>query len=163
MSVQRCREAFTIWRGGAPITYTAGQLVPDKDPILGTHGHLFQDVAEAAQRPAQAVPAEAATNEPGQRRSLTPPASVPDPDQDPGGDADSEAAGGDDPEQTAFDPTSSVTREVLAYLDTVGEAEALRVLDAEAAGEDRAGIRKMREQVLEAARGRDQLATDTTE
>ncbi|MFG3426141.1 hypothetical protein [Streptomyces californicus] len=156
MAVQRCREAFTIWRNGAPITYTAGQLVEDKDPILKSHRHLFQDVAEAARRPAQSIPAEAATNEPGERRTLTPPAIVPNPDDTP---AESRDDGGDQDE--AFDPTSAVTREVLAYLDTVGEAEALRVLDAEAAGENRSGIRKQREQILEAARGRDQLATTT--
>ncbi len=157
MAVQRCREAFTIWRDGAPITYTAGQLVPDKDPILKSHGHLFQDVAEAARRPVQSIPAEAATNEPGERRTLTPPATVPNPDENP----EEDSGGGrgsspkDDGDETAFDPTSAVTREVLAYLDTVSEAEALRVLDAEAAGENRAGIRKVRDQVLEDARARD--------
>ncbi|MET8707774.1 hypothetical protein [Streptomyces californicus] len=162
MAVQRCREAFTIWRNGAPITYTAGQLVEDKDPILKSHRHLFQDVAEAARRPTQSIPAEAATNEPGERRTLTPPATVPNPDDTPAESRD----GGGDPngggdQDEAFDPASAVTREVLAYLDTVGEGEALRVLDAEAAGENRSGIRKQREQILEAARGRDQLATTT--
>lgn len=52
-----------------------------------------------------------------------------------------------------FDPREHSNREVLAYLDTVGEEEALRVLNIEATeGEDRAGIRKQREAVLEAAR-----------
>lgn len=65
-----------------------------------------------------------------------------------------------DPEQEdtvpAFDPREHTNREVLAYLDTVGEQEALRVLDVEAnEGEGRAGIGKNREAVLEAARARD--------
>ncbi|WP_392967176.1 hypothetical protein [Streptomyces sp. LN245] len=56
------------------------------------------------------------------------------------------------PVEPPFDPSEHSNREVLAYLDTVGEEEALRVLDEEAAGEDRAGIRKQRDQVLAAAR-----------
>ncbi|WP_406365293.1 hypothetical protein [Streptomyces sp. NBC_00645] len=68
-----------------------------------------------------------------------------------GGDG---APDGDTPAPAAppFDPSEHSNREVLAYLDTVGEEEALRVLDEEAAGEDRAGIRKHRAAVLEAAR-----------
>ncbi|MEU9661925.1 hypothetical protein [Streptomyces chartreusis] len=68
----------------------------------------------------------------------------------------------EDPEQeaevtTPFDPREHTNKEVLAYLDTVGEQEALRVLEVEATeGENRAGIAKMRDQVLEAARLRDQ-------
>ncbi|MFC8361135.1 hypothetical protein ACFUIY_14830 [Streptomyces griseorubiginosus] len=61
-----------------------------------------------------------------------------------------------------FDPREHTNKEVLAYLDTVGEQEALRVLDIEAnkaeGGENRAGIGKNREQVLEAARARDAAA-----
>ncbi|MEW2567635.1 hypothetical protein [Streptomyces sp. NPDC047070] len=54
-----------------------------------------------------------------------------------------------------FDPREHSNRQVLAYLDTVGEEEAIRVLDIEATeGEDRAGIRKQRDAVLEAARQR---------
>ncbi|MCX4974219.1 hypothetical protein [Streptomyces sp. NBC_00620] len=59
------------------------------------------------------------------------------------------------PVQLPFDPSEHSNREVLAYLDTVGEEEALRVLDEEAAGENRAGIRKNRDAVIEAARLRD--------
>ncbi|MEV1063380.1 hypothetical protein [Streptomyces sp. NPDC050263] len=62
-----------------------------------------------------------------------------------------------DPEEpaVAFNPDEHSNKEVLAYLDTVGEQEALRVLDTEAAGQNRAGIAKNRDQVLEAARSRD--------
>ncbi|MGW6210939.1 hypothetical protein [Streptomyces sp. NPDC055109] len=56
------------------------------------------------------------------------------------------------PAELPFDPTEHSNREVLAYLAGVGEEEARRVLDEEAAGEDRAGIRKQRDAVLEAAR-----------
>ncbi|EGX60096.1 hypothetical protein SZN_09246 [Streptomyces zinciresistens K42] len=56
----------------------------------------------------------------------------------------------------AFDPREHTNREVLAYLDGVGEQEALRVLGVEAGeGENRAGIGKLRDQVLQAARERD--------
>lgn len=67
----------------------------------------------------------------------------------------------EDPEEepaAAFNPDEHSNREVLAYLDTVGEEEALRVLDTEAAGQNRAGIAKQRDQVLEAARARDAAA-----
>lgn len=74
----------------------------------------------------------------------------PDDDQDP------EAATGTDEEpDVPFNPSEHSNRQVLAYLDTAGEEEALRVLDEEAAGENRAGIRKQRDAVLEAARLRD--------
>ncbi|MFG2589054.1 hypothetical protein [Streptomyces sp. NPDC048438] len=154
MSVKRCVQSFTVWRGGAPITFTAGQLLEEKHPILKTHGHLFQDAATAAQ-PRQAQRIEAATADPGEHRTLTPPAAP----QDPGpGDAENPD------EVDAYDPTEHSNREVLAHLETVTEAEALRILDAEEAAETpRAGIRKMREQVLEDARARDQLAAAADE
>ncbi|WP_320784194.1 hypothetical protein [Streptomyces sp. CRN 30] len=60
-----------------------------------------------------------------------------------------------------FDPREHTNKEVLAYLGTVGETEALRVLDTEATeGEGRAGISKNREAVLEAARARDAATGD---
>lgn len=82
-----------------------------------------------------------------------------DGDQTPADAADLE---NEEPEQeaevtTPFDPREHTNKEVLAYLDTVGEQEALRVLEVEASeGENRAGIAKNREQVLEAARLRDE-------
>ncbi|MCL6733294.1 hypothetical protein [Streptomyces neyagawaensis] len=60
----------------------------------------------------------------------------------------------------AFDPREHTNRQVLAYLDTVGYEEALRVLDLEATeGENRAGIAKRRDDVLNAARARDAAAS----
>lgn len=137
MAVQRCVESFTVWQGGAPVTFTAGQLLEDAHPILKTHRHLFQDVTTAA-RPRQAQRIEAAVDDPGSLRNLTPP---------------SGASGG------LYDPAEHSNREVLAYLATATEADALRVLDAEAAAATpRAGICKMREQVLDDARARDAAA-----
>ncbi|MEU1478888.1 hypothetical protein [Streptomyces sp. NPDC005760] len=84
--------------------------------------------------------------------------------------ASADPADQEQPEQEAevpepeplFDPREHTNKEVLAYLDTVGEQEALRVLDIEAnkaeGGENRAGIGKNREAVLEAARLRDAAA-----
>ncbi|MFJ4990065.1 hypothetical protein ACIP9H_40495 [Streptomyces sp. NPDC088732] len=55
-----------------------------------------------------------------------------------------------------FDPSEHNAADVLGYLATVGEAEALRVLDAEAASAaPRKGIAKERDAVLEQARARD--------
>jgi predicted DNA-binding protein (UPF0251 family) len=78
----------------------------------------------------------------------------------PAGTQDSADLENQDPEEPAvlFNPDEHSNREVLAYLDTVTEQEALRVLDVEAAGQNRAGISKNRDQVLEAARARDAAA-----
>jgi hypothetical protein len=97
------------------------------------------------------------------RWSVTVRLSVPpsEPGSDGGGQDDGEEAGkqdGDAPGPPAlFDPREHSNREVLAYLDTVGYEEALRVLDLEANEGDppRAGIIKNRDKVLEAARARD--------
>jgi hypothetical protein len=68
--------------------------------------------------------------------------------------------GPDAPASAAFDPREHTNRQVLAYLDTVGYEEALRVLDLEATeGENRAGIAKQRDEVLNAARVRDAAAS----
>ncbi|WP_327710030.1 hypothetical protein OG912_16780 [Streptomyces sp. NBC_00464] len=56
----------------------------------------------------------------------------------------------------AFDPAEHSNREVLAYLVDVGEEEAVRVLDVEASGQNRAGIAKERETVLAQARANDE-------
>lgn len=147
--VQRCVEAFTIWRDGVPITFTPGQLIEDKHPILKTHRHLFQDVATAAQ-PRAAQRMEDTTAAPGEQRNLTPPTPATQPDN-----------GGQEQEpkdQAAFDPDEHSNREVIDYLGTATEAETLRVLDAEAAGQNRAGIVKGRDKLLDDARARDQLA-----
>ncbi|TXS36929.1 hypothetical protein [Streptomyces sp. OR43] len=59
-------------------------------------------------------------------------------------------------ESVAYDPDEHVSREVLAYLADVGEEEAVRVLDVEAAGQNRAGIAKERDTVLTQARANDE-------
>ncbi|MEE4493577.1 hypothetical protein [Streptomyces sp. BE230] len=55
-----------------------------------------------------------------------------------------------------YDPAEHSNREVLAYLADVGEEEAVRVLDVEAAGQNRTGIAKEREAVLAQARANDE-------
>lgn len=71
-----------------------------------------------------------------------------------------------------FDPDAHSNREVLTYLADQGEEEVLRVLDKEAAGQNRAGIAKGRDAALEQARANDaaraarpdgtELAADTS-
>ncbi|MBL3669052.1 hypothetical protein JL475_24275 [Streptomyces sp. M2CJ-2] len=83
------------------------------------------------------------------------------PDPEPADVTDLENQGPADDQEDAevlFDPNEHSNREVLAYLSGVGEQEALRVLDAEAAGQNRSGIAKNRDQVLETARARDTAA-----
>lgn len=73
MAVKRCRAAFTVWNpDGMPRVVAGGDLVDDQDPILKTHGHLFEDVdAYVAERSSQV---EQATAEPGERRAVRRPA-----------------------------------------------------------------------------------------
>lgn len=138
--MQRCNESFTIWRDGAPVAFTVGQLIDDKHPILKTHRHLFAE-PQATHRPGGAEPlraTEQATADPGIARTLTPPAQT---------------------SPVAFDPAEHNAKDVLIYLDTASESEAARVLDAEAAADTpRAGITKVRDKVLADARERDEQA-----
>ncbi|MFD5975563.1 hypothetical protein [Streptomyces bacillaris] len=135
--MQRCTESFTIWRNGAPVAFVAGQLVDDKHPILKTHRHLFAE-PQATRPVGGAEPlrgTEQATADPGTARTLTPPSAS---------------------ASAPFDPAEHNAKEVLAYLDTATEEEALRVLDAEAGADTpRAGITKVRDKVLADARERD--------
>lgn len=139
MAIKRCREAFSVWVNGAPRVVSAGQLIEDSDPLYSTHGHLFEDVETyvSDHRPAGVEDASAA---PGKLRHVTAPQ-----------------------EAGPFDPGAHIAADVLAYLETAGEAEALRVMDAEAAGQNRKTILKNRDAVLEAARAHDADAAPEAE
>lgn len=78
----------------------------------------------------------------------------PSPDDDGQGDGQGDGRGGGN-DQEPFDPGAHTIPDVLAYLDTVGESEALRVYELEEAGENRAGISKHKDRVLDRARARD--------
>lgn len=82
---------------------------------------------------------------------------VPARTQDPAGLENQDPEESEEP-AVLFNPDEHSNREVLAYLDTVGEQEALRVLETEITGQNRAGIAKNRDQVLDAARARDAAA-----
>lgn len=60
--------------------------------------------------------------------------------------------------EDGFDPVVHPIREVLAYLGTVPEQEVLHVLALEEAGENRKGISRERDVLLDAARARDAAA-----
>lgn len=125
--MKRCTESFTVWRNGAPVAFTAGQLVDDKHPILKTHNHLFDEPDAATGRtPNFALkPVEQATSAPGEQRTLTPPAQAARQDGDGG---------------KPFDPSEHNGPEVIDYLKGADEAERERVLAAEAEGKNRKGI-----------------------
>jgi hypothetical protein len=134
---KRVTGGFSVWVDGVPRVYPAGELVADDDPILGTHRHLFADVATLT-RSARGV--ETATAEPGQPRTLTTPPAPPVGAQTP---ADAP------PAAPPYDPGSDTVKGVLAHLDGVeDEAEARRVLDAEQDGQKRAGILGKRDEIL---------------
>ncbi len=123
---KRCTAPFTVWVDGQPRVYAGGQLVTDKDPVLRTHAHLFEDVdAHVAARQAQRV--ESATAGPGEQRTLTAPPNPPSP----------------------YDPGADNVKDVLARLAEVEDRdERRRVLDAEEQGQARAGILKHRDDLL---------------
>ncbi|MFD0353510.1 hypothetical protein ACFVHW_07135 [Streptomyces sp. NPDC127110] len=79
MAVKRCTTPFSVWVDGSPRVYPGGQLVDEQDPVLKTHGHLFEDVAvHVAARAARQ--AETATAGPGELRTLTGPPEPATPD-----------------------------------------------------------------------------------
>lgn len=125
--MKRCTESFTIWRDGAPVAFTAGQLVDDRHPILKSHKHLFGELEASSGHapPSTLRPVEQATAAPGENRTLTPPAAV---------SGDGKADG------SPFDPGEHKAPEVLAYLKDADEEERARVLALEADGEKRKGI-----------------------
>lgn len=75
MPVWQCKEAFAYWRNGHPVVVAHGDLVSSpKDPRYKGHEDSFELVEEkAARQAAQHAPAvEAATANPGERRSFRP-------------------------------------------------------------------------------------------
>lgn len=125
--MKRCNESFTIWRDGAPVAFTVGQLVDDKHPILKTHKHLFAE-PEAATGQAtvrQLRPVEEATSIPGEQRTLTPPEQT----------ARQEGSG-DKP----FDPSDHNGPDVIEYLKGADETERERVIAAESTGKKRTTV-----------------------
>lgn len=74
MPVWQCKEAFAFWRGGHPIVVSHGDLVSNpKDPRYKGHEGAWELVEDKAAR--QASPhtsVEAATANPGERRSFRP-------------------------------------------------------------------------------------------
>lgn len=76
---------------------------------------------------------------------------------------DQDQGDGQAPDPALFDPGAHNVADVLAYLQDTSEQETVRVLDAEQAGQDRKGIGREREQLVDAARERDSAAAPTPE
>jgi hypothetical protein len=70
--IKRCKTSFAVSVAGVPRVMKAGALIQDDDPIIKGREHLFEDVDTFVQK--QRTRAEAATAEPGERRSLSKPA-----------------------------------------------------------------------------------------
>lgn len=130
--IKRCREPFATEVDGITRVVSAGELVSTDDPVYSraTRGH-FEDVAvhvgqRAGRRAAAAGAAvEQATADPGEARTLTPPAATPDE-----GDADG----------PQFNPGAHTAPEVIEYLKSADEEERARVLAAEEAGKARSTV-----------------------
>jgi len=71
----RCKGGFAIHTGSGPVVYAGGRLVGDDDPILRTHGQLFEPVEVQVQRqeqaPRAATAVETATAAPGEVRQTS--------------------------------------------------------------------------------------------
>ncbi|MER5601514.1 hypothetical protein [Streptomyces sp. NPDC002265] len=129
--IKRCREPFATEIDGITRVIAAGELVSTDDPAYSRETRIhFEDVAvhvgQQAGRRASASGAvvEQATANPGEARTLTPPA--PDP------------ATTDDGE--LFDPGEHTAPEVIEYLKTADDEERARVLAVEAEGQKRKGV-----------------------
>lgn len=72
MSLIRCREPFSADVDGVPRTVAAGALVDESDPIVKGREALFETVDDYAARTNRVRPVEAATAEPGEKRSVEP-------------------------------------------------------------------------------------------
>lgn len=135
--IKRCREPFATEIDGITRVISAGELVSTDDPAYSRATRIhFEDVAlhvgQQAGRRARASGAavEQATADPGEPRSLTPPAASSPADGDDGGGPDGEP----------FDPGQHKAPEVIEYLKTASDEERARVLALEAEGQKRKGI-----------------------
>jgi len=72
---KRCKGGFATFVDGVPHVYAGGQLVGDGDPILRSHGHLFEAVDEVVARqeaaPLSVTAVETATSAPGEVRQTS--------------------------------------------------------------------------------------------
>ncbi|MEU0991936.1 hypothetical protein [Streptomyces sp. NPDC005953] len=124
--IKRCREPFAIEVDGITRVVPAGEVISTDDAVYNRSTRdFFESVAvhvdrQAGRRAAASGRVEAATADPGQARSITPP-------KEPDGDE-------------RFDPGQHTVRDVLAYLADADDAERERVLAAETAGQARKGI-----------------------
>ncbi|MEU0393815.1 hypothetical protein ABZ208_13730 [Streptomyces sp. NPDC006208] len=72
MAIKRCKASFAVVMNGAPRVITAGQLVDSDDPVIKGREASFEDVETYMSDRAARV--EQATAEPGEKRSVSPPA-----------------------------------------------------------------------------------------
>ncbi|WP_228915914.1 hypothetical protein [Streptomyces sp. DH20] len=138
--------------GGLDFSWAPGDLVdlPDDEAAKWADGHRAELVD-------QDPPPAPVNDDPKTPADTDPPADPDDPD-DPG-DQD------DDPDgPVLFDPAEHNVKDVLAYLDGVGEQEALRVLQQEEnAEEPRKGIVGQRGSILERAQANDEATERAAE
>lgn len=66
----RCIRSFAAYSDGTPRVVRVGQLVQDDDPIVRGREGAFERVEDHLERRAAV---ETATDEPGERREITPP------------------------------------------------------------------------------------------
>ncbi|MFF8034919.1 hypothetical protein [Streptomyces sp. NPDC016626] len=136
---------------GLHCSWQAGDLVdlPDDEAAKWADGVRAELADQTPAAPAGSSPAPPADD--------PPPSAGPAPADDPGA--------GDDPDGTPapdqFDPAAHSVKGVIAYLNGVGEEEAMRVLKLEATAEQpRRGIVGQRGSILERAQANDLAAAE---
>lgn len=136
---KRCKSAFAVTVDGIVRVVSAGELVSTDDPAYTKHTKgQFEDLAThvgqqtAGRAAAAGKPVERASADPGEPRDLTPPAVT-----------------------GPFDPGEHNVPDVMAYLVEADEDEVVRVLAAEEAGKNRAGIVGKQDEVLARFEGKD--------
>lgn len=77
MGIMRAKASFVTYSGGAPRMVHVGDLLEDTDPVMKGREHLFEGVEDHVRRPSgRSGEVEAATAEPGEKRSVRPSSAV---------------------------------------------------------------------------------------
>jgi hypothetical protein len=121
--------------------------------------------ADASPEAEEEAPAAAQDDAESEQRQAEPqePEQGPQEPQEASEPREEEQDSGTDEPREVYDPSAHTALEVMNYLKGVGEAEAERVLDSEAAGKNRKGITGLREDFLAQARNNDQTGSGSTE
>ncbi|MFF3848043.1 hypothetical protein [Streptomyces sp. NPDC002328] len=146
MAIKRCKSPFSVWTNGVPRVIAGGQLIEDTDPVFKSHKDYFEDVETfVSDKGPRRTGMEQATAAPGEKRGLRA-LFAPDDRERPAGEVHETDEDQDESKKQPFNPSEHTVNEVTGYLAEADPDEALRVIDAEAAGKKRSTVLGLREQ-----------------